>query len=79
MADKEVVRGPVIQDCDMILICDDCEIFKSYRLSIIEEFSSERANDMLDTVQCDVCGPIVVPSLAGLRYCAMFIDEHFSW
>ncbi|CDF77534.1 unnamed protein product [Chondrus crispus] len=41
--------------------------------------SSSRAQNRLDLVHSDVCGPLEVQSIGGSRYFITFVDDHSNW
>ncbi|CDF39897.1 unnamed protein product [Chondrus crispus] len=41
--------------------------------------SSSRAQNCLDLVHSDVCGPLEVQSIGGSRYFITFVDDHSNW
>ena len=79
MADKGIVHGLRLLDKKKDTTCEGCAQGKAHRSTIPRQRLSQRANNLLDRVHSDVCGPIEVPSLGGSRYFVTFIDECSNW
>ena len=54
--------------------CDGCMKGKQTRKPFPKE-STTRANEILEVIHTDVCGPMETKSLGGSRYFVTFIDE----
>ena len=68
-----MVRGmPPISFTDFE-VCKGCMIGKNTRKSFFS--SKSRANDILELVHSDICGPMSCPSLSGFLYYVIFIDD----
>jgi hypothetical protein len=66
LAKKELVKGlPVIQETDEA--CEECIVGKQHRDSI-PKIANWRADDKLQLVHSDICGPINPTSNGGSRY-----------
>ncbi|CDF39891.1 unnamed protein product [Chondrus crispus] len=60
-------------------ICPACVFGKATRSVIPKQRSSSRAQNCLDLVHSDVCGPLEVQSIGGSRYFITFVDDHSNW
>ena len=60
-------------------ICSACVFGKATRSVIPKQRSSSRAQNCLDLVHSDVCGPLEVHSVGGSRYFITFVDDHSNW
>ena len=60
-------------------VCPPCVLGKCQRSPIPHTRSSGRAEQLLDLVHSDVCGPLQVPSLGGARYFVTFTDDRSGW
>ena len=54
-------------------VCRGCVLGKNVKSSFPS--SSRRSKGILDSVQSDVCGPLIAPSLCGYLYYVLFIDD----
>lgn len=71
---KDMVRGLPVFDAQNYT-CTDCLIGKQPRNSIPKR-SSWRAQETLELVHSDICGPISPTSISGKRYSLCFIDDY---
>ena len=55
-------------------ICECC-IFGKHHRDPFPSGEARRANQPLELVHSDLCGPMRVPSLGGNRYFLTFIDD----
>jgi hypothetical protein len=55
-------------------ICKGCMLGKNIKKSFPS--SDNRAQEILDLVHSDVCGPMSSPSLSGCLYYVIFIDDY---
>jgi transposase InsO family protein len=55
-------------------LCEGCILAKSHRLPF-PKAAENRANDILDRIHSDLCGPMPIPSLIGSRYVLTLIDD----
>ncbi|CDF39894.1 unnamed protein product [Chondrus crispus] len=60
-------------------ICPACVFGKATRSVIPKQRSSSRAQNCLDLVHSDVCGPLEVQSIGGSRCFITFVDDHSNW
>jgi hypothetical protein len=58
--------------------CEVCIYVKSHRIPF-ENSKTNRANELLDLVHSDVCGPMQVPSMGGSRYFVSLTDDFSNW
>jgi transposase InsO family protein len=73
LAQKKMVNGlPSINQPDQL--CEGCLVGKQFRKSFSKE-STTRANEPLQLVHVDVCGPIKSSSFSKNRYFLLFIDD----
>ncbi|CDF37707.1 unnamed protein product [Chondrus crispus] len=77
MIHNNVVRG--INSDNHSPICPAFVFGKATRSVIPKQRSSSRAQNCLDLVHSDVCGPLEVQSIGGLRYFITFVDDHSNW
>ena len=82
---RDMVRNGVIEGVNLdlkknLVRCEGCVYGKSTRAPIPQQ-GGARANDVLDLVHTDVCGPFPVPSIGGSRYFVSFVDDHcrYAW
>lgn len=73
MAKNNVVNGFDIKDNCKEPVCETCS--KSKITVKPFERSQFRAKSLLEIIHSDICGPVNVPSIAGFRYFAIFIDD----
>ena len=79
LASSGMVRGlPSISHVDQI--CDGCLIGKQRRSPFPQE-ARYRANDRLELVHGDLCGPIAPATHGGKRYFLLFVDDmsRYMW
>jgi hypothetical protein len=57
-------------------VCVSCAQGKSHRRSFPIRAKESRANQVLERINTDLCGPFDPPSLAGSRYVITFIDDY---
>lgn len=70
---KGLVRDlPVIEVCSDV--CESCQLGKQHRLPFPIS-GAWRANEKLELVHSDVCGPMSNPSLSDNKYFILFIDD----
>jgi hypothetical protein len=55
-------------------LCEGCLIGKQFRKSFPKKFTT-RANELLQLVHADVCGPIKASSFGKNRYFLPFVDD----
>ena len=55
--------------------CDGCAIGKQHKHPFSERNESE-ANDLLELIHSDVCGPMNIDSMGSSRYFVTFIDDY---
>ncbi|CDF77556.1 Retrovirus-related Gag-Pol polyprotein [Chondrus crispus] len=90
MIHNNVVSGINVRQSDVIramnrksdnhsLVCPACVFGKATRSVIPKQRSSSRAQNCLDLVHSDVCGPLEVQSIGGSRYFITFVDDHSNW
>ncbi|CDF32368.1 unnamed protein product [Chondrus crispus] len=90
MIHNNVVRGINVRQSDVISAMNPksdnhSPIFpafvfgKATRSVIPKQRSSSRAQNCLDLVHSDVCGPLEVQSIGGSRYFITFVDDHSNW
>ena len=90
MIHNNVVSGINVRQSDVIramnpksdnhsLICPACVFGKATRSVIPKQRSSSRAQNCLDLVYSDVCGPLEVQSVGGSRYFITYVDDHSNW
>jgi hypothetical protein len=73
LAQKKMVNGlPSINQPDQL--CEGCLVSKQFRKSFSKEYTT-RANEPLQLVHVDVCGPIKPFSFGKNRYFLLFIDD----
>jgi len=82
---RDMVRNGVVEGIKVdlkksICRCDACVYGKSTRAPI-PQIGGARAEDILELVHTDVCGPFPVPSIGGSNYFVSFVDDHsrFTW
>ena len=56
-------------------VCETCQQGKQTKLSF-QANQVRRANQKLQLIQTDVCGPMKTNSLSGNRYFLLFIDDY---
>ena len=59
---------------DEAFSCDSCQVGKSHRTPM-PTTATHRATRPLELVHSDVCGPINVKALGGIRYLLTFVDD----
>ena len=70
---QELVKDlPNIQVCSEV--CEGCQLGKQHRLPFPSS-ATWRANEKLQLVHSDVCGPMKTTSLNGSKYFILFIDD----
>ncbi|KAI8124587.1 Retrovirus-related Pol polyprotein from transposon TNT 1-94 [Lucilia cuprina] len=74
LINKNAVSGLNIKDVPRNLNCTTC--MKSKICSQPFPSDQNRAENLLDLIHTDVCGPMNKPSLSGSRYFVLFIDDH---
>ncbi|CDF39395.1 unnamed protein product [Chondrus crispus] len=90
MIHNNVVSGINVRQSDVItaiyptsdnhsFICPACVFGKATRSVIPKQRSSSRAQNCLDLVHSDVCGPLEVQSVGSSRYFITFVDDHSTW
>jgi hypothetical protein len=73
LGQKKMVNGlPSINQPDQL--CEGCLVGKQFRKNFPKE-STTRANEPLQVVHADVCGPIKPSSFGKNRYFLLFIDD----
>nr|GFD31008.1 retrovirus-related Pol polyprotein from transposon TNT 1-94 [Tanacetum cinerariifolium] len=76
---KQMVSNlPIIESSEKV--CEGCMAGKQTRKSFPVE-KSKRAEDVLELVHADLCGPMKTESLAGSKYFLLFTDDfsRMSW
>lgn len=58
--------------------CRSCVVGKAHKSTIPKQRSTEGTSEWLNMVQPDVCGVIEVPSICGVSYFVLFIDDYSS-
>lgn len=64
-----------IQKNNLVVTVQGCADGRMHRLPFPKK-SHHRGYQVLEIIDTDVCGPMHVPSIGGLRYYATFIDDH---
>ncbi|GJS07420.1 retrovirus-related pol polyprotein from transposon TNT 1-94 [Tanacetum coccineum] len=61
-------------------VCEGCILGKQSK-KVFPVGKSRRADDVLELILADLCGPIRVESLAGSKYFLLFTDDYsrMSW
>ena len=79
MAPEELVRGLPEKEQDDRL-CEACPTGKQKRTSFPEQ-AEYRAQQPLELVHGDLCGPITPETLSGNKYFLLLVDDrsHFMW
>ena len=72
---QTMVSGMPPISCTDFEVCKGCMIGKNTRKSFSS--STSRAKEILELVQSDICGPVSCPSLNGVLYYVIFIDDYF--
>ena len=79
LAQDGMVRGmPLVEHADQV--CDSCLVVKQRRAPFPME-ANYRADDRLDLVHGDLCGPILPPTHGGKRYFLLLVDDksRYMW
>lgn len=80
MCRHNVVEGMNVDMRKDVTRCEACVYGKSTRAPIPQQ-GGARAENVLDLVHTDVCGPFPEESLGGSKYFVSFVDDHsrFAW
>jgi hypothetical protein len=79
LAQKEMVRGlPQLEQVEQV--CDSYLTGKQ-RSAAFPEQARHHANNILDLVYCDLCGPIMPATPSGNQYFLLLVDDmsRFMW
>jgi hypothetical protein len=77
LADKEMVGGvPLIQKPDQL--CQSCLVAKQTRIPFPHS-THWRADEPLELVHVDLCGPITPSTVGGNKYFMLIIDDCTRW
>lgn len=71
---QSMVSGLDLGHSTMNLSCEGCIQGKQHRTPFPSGIAT-RANQLLELVHSDVCGPMKTPSMSGARYFVTFIDD----
>lgn len=71
--DRDAVTGLDLSEKFKSMKCKQCDKAKIHCLPFPQ--SDSRAENILELIHSDICGPLQVPSLDGARYFATFIDD----
>ena len=74
MSSKDIIKDLHVEKDSKIDFCESCTLGKQTR----EQFpktGGTRAEELLEIIHSDVCGPMPVRSLGGNRYFVTFIDD----
>lgn len=73
MVNKSILRGLPQLDVRIDTMCAGCQYGKAYQLPY--EKSMLRAKELLELIHFDVFGLVKQPSISGMRYMVIFIDD----
>ncbi|GJV74108.1 retrovirus-related pol polyprotein from transposon TNT 1-94 [Tanacetum coccineum] len=74
LVNKEMVKGlPIIKEREHT--CEGCALGKQARKSF-PVAQAKRAEEKLELVHADICGPMKTDSYAGSKYFLLFIDDY---